>query len=229
MAKLYPKEMTSSRLYVIWNGMKTRCYTKSSGEYKHYGAKGIKICDEWHYNFPAFYTWAIDNGYSDNLTIDRIDYNGDYEPKNCRWVGYIQQANNRSDNILLTHNGETHTIAEWSRITGIGTATLQYRKYQKWSDDKILTTPLRKSETPPIIKRQITDKEKWLLISGRRYYNEGNGYLYRDDFSGIIHKLGLSLVQKALGRYKDTWKARQICQRLARIKQLNNNYENPNS
>ena len=181
--------------------MKGRCYVKTYGEYKHYGAKGIKVCDEWRFDFMAFYNWSINNGYADHLSLDRIDYCGNYEPNNCRWATSFQQANNRSNNVNLTNNGETHTISEWSRIVGIKKGALQYRKYIGMSDEKILTTPIRGSNTKPIIK---TNEQ----------------YLYRDDFGGIIHKLGLPLVQKAINRYKKTWKARQVCQRLARIKQL---------
>lgn len=220
MAKKYPKEMTSSRLYTIWNGMKGRCYVKTQGEYKHYGAKGIKVCDEWRFDFMAFYNWSINNGYAEHLSLDRIDYCGNYEPNNCRWVTNLQQGNNRSNNVNLTNNGETHTISEWSRIIGIKKGALQYRRYIGMSDEKILTTPIRKSNTKPIIKTNESLNTKWVIIDGRRYFNENNGYLYRDDFSGIIHKLGLPLVQKAINRYKKTWKARQVCQRLARIKQL---------
>lgn len=212
--------MTSSRIYAIWNGMKARCYVKSQGEYKHYGAKGIKVCDEWLYDFMAFYTWAINNGYSDELSIDRIDYKGNYEPSNCRWATNIEQGNNRSNNIHLSFNKETHTIAEWSRIVGIKPATLQYRKYIGMNDEDAITAPLRKSSTKPIIEVSLIPETDWVIIGGRKYYNEKNGYLYRDDFSGIIHKLGISVVKKALNKYEQHWKARQVCQRLARIKQL---------
>lgn len=212
--------MTSSRLYGIWKGMKCRCYTKTCGEYKRYGAKGIKVCDEWRYDFMAFYRWAVNNGYSDNLSLDRIDYTGMYEPCNCRWATNIQQANNRSDNVRLTLNGETHTISEWSRKIGIGKGTLQHRKYIGMSDKEILTTPVRKSKTEPIIHVTDIPISRWVYIEDRKYFNEGNGLLYRDDFSGVIHKLGLGVVIGALDKYDRESKARQVCQRLARIKQL---------
>lgn len=140
----FPQDTVKSRIYTIWNGIKCRCYTKSSMSYKRYGAKGITMCDEWRDNFMTFYDWSINNGYTDNLTIDRIDSNGNYEPSNCRWATYKEQANNTSSNVLVTHNGESHTLAMWGEILGIQPQTLNYRiNHAKWSIEKALTTPVK--------------------------------------------------------------------------------------
>ena len=80
-----------SRLYRIWRNMKRRCYDKTFKAYKNYGDKGVKICSDWLNSFENFYNWAVSNGYKDNLTIDRINVNGSYEPNNCQWI-------TRSDN-----------------------------------------------------------------------------------------------------------------------------------
>lgn len=82
-------------LYTRWRGMKNRCYNVHHKQYKDYGGRGIQICEEWLYNFRAFYDWAMANGFSEELEIDRIDNDGNYEPSNCRWVTHKVNVNNR--------------------------------------------------------------------------------------------------------------------------------------
>ncbi len=133
--------LTNSRIHQIWTAMKQRCYNQNADNYNRYGGKGVTVCDEWKENFQAFYDWAMANGYRDDLTIDRIDSNGDYEPSNCKWSTNLEQANNKRCNINITYNGETHTIAEWSRITKIPYGTLRRRIVDaKWDIETALTT-----------------------------------------------------------------------------------------
>lgn len=110
--------MKNTRLYNIHQSMKQRCYGNHK-ESKNYKLRGIKICEEWLNNFQAFYKWAMNNGYSDNLTIDRINTNGDYEPSNCRWTTYLIQENNRRNNIKININNKEFTIKELSKQFGI--------------------------------------------------------------------------------------------------------------
>ena len=116
-------------LYEVWCTIKQRCLNPNNKNYAYYGGRGITICGEWLNNYPAFKKWAIENGYKDNgeLSIDRIDNDGNYEPNNCRWVDRITQANNKSNNIIITYNGKSQTLQKWSEETGIKADTLYYR------------------------------------------------------------------------------------------------------
>lgn len=132
-------DKTNSRVYRIYWDMKTRCYNSKHKSYKDYGGRGIEVCNEWLNNFMVFYDWSISHGYKDNLTIDRIDVNGNYEPNNCRWVTMKEQQNNTRTNVNLTYGGITHTISEWSNILSINYSTLYNRRIKGWNIDDILT------------------------------------------------------------------------------------------
>lgn len=100
------------RLYHIWCAMRNRCDSTSNIHYDLYGGRGIKVCPEW-YDWFTFKNWALSHGYSNELTIDRINSNGNYEPNNCRWATYKEQANNVSNNKLITYKGKTQTLSQW--------------------------------------------------------------------------------------------------------------------
>jgi hypothetical protein len=106
------------RLYEIWKSMNERCNTKTSSSYVYYGARGIKICDEWK-EFPAFREWSLSHGYTDKLTIDRINNDGNYEPINCRWATAKEQARNTSRTRYATIMGVTKPFIEWCELLGL--------------------------------------------------------------------------------------------------------------
>jgi hypothetical protein len=87
--------LSDTRIYNIWTDVKKRCYNKRNKEFHNYGGRGISVCEAWKHNFIDFYNWAMDNGYSDDLTIDRMDVNGNYEPSNCRWATWSEQGRNK--------------------------------------------------------------------------------------------------------------------------------------
>lgn len=119
------------RLWEIWQGMKQRTSNPNNKSYARYGGRGISVCKEWRESYTNFRDWAFNNGYSDNLTIERIDVNGDYCPENCRWATAKEQCNNRRTNILIEWNGKTQNIEQWSEETGIPYKVLhdRYKRY----------------------------------------------------------------------------------------------------
>lgn len=129
-----------TKLYAILRGMKRRCYEKEYRDYKRYGARGIRVCDEWlgKDGYLNFKKWALENGYQEGLTIDRIEVNGDYEPSNCRWATNKMQSNNKRNNVFIEYNGERHTIAEWSEILNVSRYTLYARRNKGWDAEHIL-------------------------------------------------------------------------------------------
>lgn len=132
---------TETRLYNIWCMMKARCYKPSNHAYARYGGSGITICDEWH-NFSTFEKWAIENGYNEHLTIDRIDNDLGYSPENCRWATYKEQANNTSKTIRLTVDGQTKTASEWSDVYGVPLYEIRFRLKHGWTPEEAVKIPL---------------------------------------------------------------------------------------
>lgn len=134
---------SNTRLHKIWTGMKDRCYNKNCKDYSRYGGRGILICDEWRNDFMKFYTWAIANGYSDELSIDRIDVDGNYEPSNCRWATLAKQNRNMRTNIKIEYQEKKMCLAEASRLSGISQYTL-YGRYKRGLRGEDLFRPTEK-------------------------------------------------------------------------------------
>jgi hypothetical protein len=119
--------LSNIRLYIIWKHIVQRWENKNVERYKDYGGRGISICDEWRKEPALFVKWALTNGYKENLSIDRIDVNGNYCPDNCGWVPLKKQAQNKRSNRLFTVKGDTHCLSEWAQISGIPYETLRSR------------------------------------------------------------------------------------------------------
>lgn len=133
--------LKGTRIYTIYQNMKERCYNSNHPAYKYYGGKGVAIAQEWH-SIEDFYQWALNNGYQDDLTIDRIDGTKNYCPENCRWIPMRDQAKNQTSNINITYRGETKILAEWASLLGMSPGALKYR-ITHWTLEKALTHPIK--------------------------------------------------------------------------------------
>lgn len=129
--------LTKTPIYLVWVNMKTRCYNKNVAAYKDYGERGIVVCDEW-LTFINFYN-DMKDGYSSELQLERIDNNRGYCKENCKWATVSEQGLNKRNNRYETYNGETKTIAEWSRIWGGRPSHFRQRYYTyKWPIEKCM-------------------------------------------------------------------------------------------
>ena len=132
---------SKTKLYHIWNGMKNRCYNKNSKSYKNYGGRGISICSDW-LSFESFSKWANENGYSDGLTIERIDNDGNYCPDNCTWITKGEQAQNRRMCRKITYNGKTQTLMQWCHELNVDYSLVHNRINKlNWDFEKAIFTP----------------------------------------------------------------------------------------
>ena len=210
----YTKEQRESFLYSTWHGMKQRCLDPNSSHYAHYGGRGITICDEWLYDYTKFYDWALENGACKQLTIDRIDLNGNYEPSNCRWVDVETQMNNTSQNRFIEYNGERLTLIQWSRRTGIKESAIRTRldKYgysigQALGYEPHTTKVIDRSHTRKIVNQyslsgefikqwaSVQEASESLGISVRAiqlcvtgFYQSGGGYIWKYPNGARVYK-----------------------------------------
>jgi hypothetical protein len=146
--------LSNTRQYSIYNNMKHRCYDEKSKNYDNYGRRGISICDEWlgETGFINFYNWAMENGYCEELTLERKNVNGNYEPENCTWATFEDQCNNRRSNVFVEINGEIKTIAQWTKEYSLPEFTI-YQRYKSGIRGEDLISPLK-----PLADKQSTHK-----------------------------------------------------------------------
>ena len=164
--------LSKTSLHKRWRSIKDRCLNPNCSRYMDYGGRGITICDEWRNSFENFRDWAFSHGYEESLTIDRINVDGNYEPDNCRWIPLSEQNMNKRNSHFLTVNGETHTLTEWSKITGISFSALKYRLKNGVSTDNIFDE-LRKPTLYEYDGRKMTidDWSKELGINKQTLYS----------------------------------------------------------
>lgn len=135
--------MSETRLYREWASMKARCSYSSQACYKSYGARGIKVCEEWEHSFSDFAGWALSHGYNDGLTLERIDVDKGYSPNNCKWITLGEQANNRRTNVLITYQGETLNLSQWCKRFGKDYRLVHNRMRKNgWSFEKAMFEPV---------------------------------------------------------------------------------------
>lgn len=128
-ASNYDPALYQSPIYKSWSNMHTRCHNPNFIDYKRWGGRGIRVCEQWK-TFEGFLK-DMQGSYIDGYQLDRINNDGNYEPSNCRWVDRKTQCRNRSNNKFITHNGETKTVAEWAEISGVKSSLFRQRLYVK--------------------------------------------------------------------------------------------------
>ena len=136
-------KVLNKRIHNIWNNMINRCCNPNNKRYYDYGGRGIKLCSEWRNKYKNFEKWALNNGYSDDLTIDRKDNNKGYCPKNCRWITRKENSRNMRNNRFITIDGCKKTLQEWSEIYSIRSCTVATRIRRGWTEIEAVTTPVK--------------------------------------------------------------------------------------
>lgn len=191
-----------NRLNRIYTNMKSRCYNTNKDHYESYGGRGITVCKEWlnpehakgkrncSVGFIAFKKWALENGYADNLSLDRIDINGNYEPSNCRWVTQKVQCNNKRKNVLLTYKGETKTINQWCEELNLKYQRIYDRIFIfNWSVEKAFETKEKQNCRYLTYKGRTQTIKEWAEELG----------IQADTISARIGKLNWS-IERALSK-----------------------------
>lgn len=142
MKNKYSKKQ-NYRLWNVYHSMKKRCSNANSTRYKDYGGRGITVCDEWLQGFDAFAEWALSNGYDKNLTIERIDNDGNYSPQNCTWTSNTRQSYNKRTTIMVEYNGENKCLMEWCNVLSLPYDATHHRITNGWDVALAFETPIK--------------------------------------------------------------------------------------
>ena len=172
--KNHRHKLSYTRVYGIWQNMKDRCQNPENKSYVRYGGRGIKVCDEWLVP-DNFFEWALNNGYRDDLTIDRIDNDGNYEPTNCRWTTNKEQSRNRRSNIMIEYKGQALPLIEISELTGLSLPAL-YTRYSKGIRGEKLFAPVAERGESREVEYygKIISLRELSEITGINYYTLGS-------------------------------------------------------
>lgn len=135
--------MSKTALYHVWDNMMSRCYRKSCSHYHNYGGRGITVCEEWARDRNSFFEWARHSGYKENLQLDRINNDGNYEPANCRFVTSQQNGRNTRWNKVIIYKGRSKCLAEWAEELGFSYDILKRRLLQGWEIERAFTSPVK--------------------------------------------------------------------------------------
>lgn len=186
------KDSKKKRIYSIWYSMKKRCNNPKTNSYERYGGRNISYCDEWE-KFSNFFNWAISNGYDEDLTLDRIDNDKNYEPNNCRWVTWKEQANHKSTNRLIKSCGKTQTISQWAEELNINKNTLKGRLDNNWDISKALYTIPQNNDLINIIPQNVI----------QRYFNSFLSYQQKDNNTLKELSKNSGLLYSTLNKWKN--------------------------
>lgn len=174
--------MSHTRIYKIWKDMRQRCNNKNCRAYKHYGGRGIKVYPEWN-DFINFFNWAMSNGYEENLSIERKNVDGNYEPNNCCWIPMIEQHYNTRRTHYITHNGIRKTAKEWAVEYNINERLLYDRIQSGYSfEDALHGNLYNKRERILTYHGQTMNITEWAKTLGMNR-STLNSRLNRDDLT----------------------------------------------
>lgn len=214
-----------TRLYKIYKNMKRRCYTTlDEHQINNYRNRNITICDEWLKDYISFKTWAMNNGYNDNLSIDRVDNNKGYSPDNCRWTTAKEQSNNKRTNVYITIDGVTRTMAQWCEINNVSrnAACKRIEKYG-WNPVVAVTKPVMKKEKyGKYSRKRIADEREIVGVLWKELEIEYNGEVHNAEEWSHITGISSPTIR---WRIKNGWTTKDVLTKPVKKNLIGQKYE----